>query len=374
MPTLERDVWRRARRQLFVPVDIAFLALAVACAAGLRVPQSIQYVPFAIGLVLFGLPHGALDHLVPARLAGRRATARTIAPVVALYAVLGAAVAGLWALSPLVAFAFFIALTWFHWGQGDAFAASRRTGQPLGRSRAIGFPLLRGALPMIVPLIAFPASYAAVAASMAGAFGGAGSSVPASGLPGGVTSGLTGGAPGGLAGGATSGLTAGLTVGLVIGLAAVAVAVAVLDARARWHEPGGRRAWLGDVGEVLLLAFFFATVPPVLAVGLYFALWHSLRHIVRLALLDPAQAPPLADGRWGRVLLRFTAQAAPVTAIALLILVGLFAALTPRTGGNPAALLGIYLVLISALTLPHAVIVAVMDRAQSGRRSPPETH
>jgi len=69
------------------------------------------------------------------------------------------------------------------------------------------------------------------------------------------------------------------------------------------------------------------------------------------------------------VLLRFTGKAAPVTGIALLILAGLFVALVPRTGGNPMGLLGIYLVLISALTLPHAVIVAIMDRAQSRVRS-----
>jgi len=35
-------VWRRARRQLFVPVDIIVLALSVACAAGLRIPEAVQ--------------------------------------------------------------------------------------------------------------------------------------------------------------------------------------------------------------------------------------------------------------------------------------------------------------------------------------------
>jgi len=68
------------------------------------------------------------------------------------------------------------------------------------------------------------------------------------------------------------------------------------------------------------------------------------------------------------VLLRFSAQAAPVTGVALLILAGLFCALVPRTSGGPLGLLGIYLVLISALTVPHTVIVAMMDHVQ-GRRS-----
>ncbi len=333
----ELAVWRRARRQLFVPIDIALLILTVACAVGLRVPPSLQYVPFALGLVIFGLPHGALDHLVPARLAGRRATIRTIAPVVGLYLVLGAAVAGLWTLNPTLAFVFFIALTWFHWGQGDAFASARRTGERLGWPRSIGLPLLRGALPMVVPLIAFPASYVIVLGSTTRAFGG---STPA------------------------GALDPSIRIGLGVGLATLAIVVTLLEAWGQRAVPGGRAAWLGDLAEVALLAFFFSTVPPVLAVGLYFALWHSLRHIVRLSLLDSALARPLAEGRWGVVLLRFTGQAAPVTGIALLILAGLFLVLAPRTGGNPMGLLGIYLVLISALTLPHAVIVAIMDRAQ----------
>ena len=337
----ELAVWRRARRQLFVPVDIVLFVLAVAFAAGLRVPPALQYVPFALGLVIFGLPHGALDHLVPARLAGRRATLRTVAPVVGLYLVLGAAVAVLWVVSPIVAFVFFIALTWFHWGQGDAFASARRSGDRLGRPRAIGFPLLRGALPMVVPLIAFPATYATVLGATTRAFGG---SEPA------------------------GSLSSGIRISLAAGMVALVVIVTLLDARARRGISGGRRAWLGDLAEVALLIFFFSTVPPVLAVGLYFALWHSLRHIVRLSLLDPALTGPLEAGRWGRVLVRFTVQAAPVTGVALLILVGLFVGLVPRTGGNPIDLLGIYLVLISALTLPHAVIVAMMDRAQAGRR------
>lgn len=333
----ELAVWRLARRQLFVPVDIILLVLSVACAAGLRVPEPLQYVPFALGLVIFGLPHGALDHLVPARLAGRRPTVATVAPVVGLYLVLGAAVAVLWVVSPIVAFVFFIALTWFHWGQGDAFASVQRTGDRLGWPRAVGFPLLRGALPMVVPLIAFPATYAVVLGATTRAFGGS--------------------SPSGT-------LAAGIRLGLGVGMVVLVISVTLLDVRGRRGAPGGRRAWLGDVAEMALLAFFFSTVPPVLAVGLYFALWHSLRHIVRLSVLDPVLARPLAEGRWGLVLLRFTGQAAPVTGVALLILAALFVALIPRAGGNPMDLLGIYLVLISALTLPHAVIVAIMDHAQ----------
>lgn len=335
-PSVDESVWALARRRLLVPVDVVLVALTLVCATGVSIPPIVQDVPFALGLVLFGLPHGALDHLVPARLAGRPATLRRVAPVVLLYLALGGLVIGLWSVAPVAAFAFFIGLTWFHWGTGDAHAVQRR-GRPLAGSRVVTVPLLRGALPMVVPLVAFPHDYAAVLASTTRAFG-------VSAIPG--------------------TLAPSIRIGLAAGLAVLAAVVVVAEYRAHGEAPDGRRALLGDLGEVVLLAAFFSVVPPVLAVGLYFSLWHSLRHIVRLSLLDPALARPAAAGRWGVVLRRFSVQAAPVTLVALALLVGLFAALSPRAGGSPSGLLGVYLVMISALTLPHAVVVAAMDRSR----------
>ncbi len=115
--------------------------------------------------------------------------------------------------------------------------------------------------------------------------------------------------------------------------------------------------------ETFALFAFFAVVPPVLAVGLYFALWHAPRHVARLVLLDPAGASHLGAGRPVRALARFGREAAPLTVLALALLVALLLAV-PRMSGDPGSLLGLYLVLISALTLPHAVIVTLMDSRQ----------
>ena len=125
--------------------------------------------------------------------------------------------------------------------------------------------------------------------------------------------------------------------------------------------------------ETLLLFAFFAIVPPVLAVGLYFTLWHAPRHVARLVLLDPAGARYLGAGRPARALARFAGEAAPLTVLALALLFGLLLAV-PRPSGDPGSLLALYLVLVSALTLPHASLVAYMDARQGiwqrGRPSP----
>ena len=311
------------------------------CAAGVRIPEPVQYVPFVVSLVLLGLPHGALDHLVPSRLARRAPEPKGMALVVLLYLVVGGAVGLLWFLNPVLAFALFILTTWFHWGQGDLFVEGTRMGAGLpSRLTRAGMLTVRGALPMVVPLVAAPAAYLAVFRDTTGVIA----------------------AP---TGDPTPFFESPLLRTLIIaGLLTLVVITFAGAARARWSTADGRRAWWGDLGEVCLLAAFFAVVPPVLAIGLYFCLWHSLRHIVRLSLLDPGSRQALSAARITVVARRFAVQSAPITIAALGLLVALFL-MVPRAGLGGGALLGIYLVLISALTLPHVVVVSIMDRVQA---------
>lgn len=106
---------RRVLERLVVrPSWVVMGLLAVAFAAGLQVPPALQYVPFAVSLVFLGLPHGAADHLAPARLVGRKAWPLPILAVGLLYLVLSGLYLALWFASPAVAFVLFIAMTWFH--------------------------------------------------------------------------------------------------------------------------------------------------------------------------------------------------------------------------------------------------------------------
>ena len=335
-----------------------FAVLVVVCAAGVRIPESMQYLPFAVSLVVLGLPHGALDHVVLSRVARRLPDARAMASVSLLYLAVGGAVVLLWFLAPGVAFIVFILMTWFHWGQGDLHVEAMRESEAVpSRLTRAGMLTLRGALPMIVPLIAFPQVYLGVFRDTTGV----------------IADPLVDVTP----------FFESSEVRLLItgALLVLTVLTFIGTARRRWASVAGRRAWWGDLGEVLLLAAFFTTVPPILAVGLYFCLWHSLRHIVRLSLLDPgsrtpanAPGPDRAPGfgpalrpgstlRFGTALRRFALQSAPITAIALGLLVVLFL-VVPQAGLGNGALLGLYLVLISALTLPHVVVVTIMDARQ----------
>lgn len=319
----------------------AWITLVVAGGVTLLVgplPLAYQYVPLVASVLLLGLPHGAVDHLLVARSRGEGLTPRWMGLVGGLYLVLGALYGAVWFQWPVPAFAFFILLTWGHWGQGELYPLvelvgvdylDRRDGQVLT-------VLVRGGAPMVLPLVAFPDQYAFVARSLVGLFD-----------------------PGATA--VLDPLFEPATRAGIAGLYGLAVLVTLLLGSARTERP---RAWLVDATELGLLTVYFLLVPPVLAIGIYFTLWHSLRHIIRTVLLHDDSVEALDRGRVVPAAGQFARDAAPLSAVALLFLGGLYL-LVPRPPGDVSGLVALYLVLIALLTLPHVVLVTWLDREQN---------
>lgn len=319
----------------------AWVAVAVLALAGLAVtatgrvpsvPPAVRYLPLAASLVLFGLPHGAVDHLAPARAVGRRPTPRWMVAVGACYLLLGGAYAALWVVAPVASAALFVALTWLHWGQGDLYALDALGATHLdGPGVRAGTVLVRGGLPMLVPLLRFPDRYRQVVDAWVGLFG------------------REFGAARLFAPDVRLALGAGFAV-----LTAATLLAGARRARGRW--------WRRDAAEVGLLWCYFLVVPPLLAVGVYFCLWHSLRHVVRLVGVDEGARAALAERGTLAALARTGRDAAPLTAVSLALLVGVAAV---AGLDSVPALAALYLVFIAVLTLPHVAVVAWMDRAES---------
>ena len=324
----------------FLLPSLALLAAAgIASIAGIEISGWLRYAPFALSLILFGLPHGAVDHLVPGRLYRGKASLYSIVGVSVLYLALVTLYLMVWFVSPGAAFVFFIVLTWFHWGQGDLYFMAA-----LGRDVATEPPglkaltvFVRGGMPMLVPLLAFPEAYRPVAFNVVGLFRGDATKLAWAFSP---------------------------TFRLVAGVCFALVVLAVLFKGYRLSGLKGRSVWRLEVVEVMLLAVYFAVVPPILALGLYFCLWHSPRHVARLMLLNRASAAALVKGSIGAALGAFVRDAAPLTFAALALLVGLYF-IAPGPIEGAGGLLAVYLVLISTLTLPHVAIVSLMDLRQS---------
>ncbi|MGF1473835.1 MAG: Brp/Blh family beta-carotene 15,15'-dioxygenase [Rubrobacteraceae bacterium] len=333
---LPADIRRTIVRAVILPSWAVILILTLLFVTGLKATGPVQYAPFVLSLVVFGLPHGAVDHLVPGRLQGA-VTARSVVGVALLYAALAAAYLVFWNVAPAAAFIFFILFTWFHWGQGDLYSQSAFFGRqhlsPMGLK--VLMVVVRGGLPMLVPLLAFPGVYREVAGNMVGLFA-------APGMPAWLFGPL-------------------FRVGAGSIFCVLALGMFVWSYRVT--GPGTRTALYLDGVEVVLLAAYFAVVPPVISIGLYFCLWHSPRHIVRLMLLSPASLSALRKGGILPALKDFARDAAPLTLAALVLLAGLYV-LTPGGVQGAASYLALYLVLISLLTLPHVAVVGLMDRRQ----------
>ncbi|WP_267641295.1 Brp/Blh family beta-carotene 15,15'-dioxygenase [Haloarchaeobius amylolyticus] len=326
---------RRTVDRLLRPEWLLLGLAAVPFALGLSVPPWAEYLPLLVSVLVLGLPHGAVDHLVLARLGTGISVRRSVVAVSALYAVLGGLYLLAWFVAPVAAFTFFILLTWAHWGQGDLYclhvlSEGAYPTTPLHRLLTVA---VRGALPMLVPLVAFPDAYQRVVAITVELFGTDASSVAWA-------------------------FSADARLGVAVGFAAIVVASLVLGARSP-----DTTTWKRDGVEIALLTGFFALVPPILAIGLYFCLWHSLRHVVRVVGLDETAVASLARDDLVGAFRRFARDALPTTAAAIAIMAGIAIAV-PRTPAGLDGALAVYLVLLAVLTLPHVVVVSVLDRQQ----------
>lgn len=281
-------------------VLLPYTALVLTAWAAWASDQAHSWGPalFVASVVLFGLPHGAVDHVVMARLAGVSVASKRAVGLVTLYLGVVLAVIALWLVAPAVVWVGFIGTTWLHWGQGDAWF--------LGRPGRPALIASRGALPMLAPLVFHPDEYLRVSAAFVEASGHTFTSFPTPPT---------------------------LQLGALVLLAA-AVASEVREAGRPSVEPA------------LLLAFF-AVVPPVLAIAIYFCFWHAPRHLVRLS--QELRGPRWRDLAW---VLR---KAVPLTVAAASLTLLVFALLPTHD------YFSVYLAVIASLTLPHVMVVCCQD-------------
>lgn len=285
------------------------------------------YLPLIASALLFGLPHGAIDHLVALGLANKPLKPLSLLVVVSLYLSLVGVYALLWWMLPAVAITAFLCMTIYHWGVSDtAFDITCREIEPLRRDPLLRFAhsSLRGLIPIGVPFIAFPQEVEAFLRSSTSLFV---AEPPKVGM-----------------------------LPLIIGISLIGLLGLEWT---RLRKTGSASQHMTLTAESLLLVTFFFAVPPLAAIGWYFCLWHGLRHILRLSRYKDSTASQL---RPGRKLTLFFRRALPFTLLSLLMLAA--SALCLPVATDPTQWIALYLVLISTLTLPHIVIVGWMDRRE----------
>ena len=327
------DTCRRARLPLDRWADFgAAVFLGLGLAQGLLGLDKgwFQLVPLALGLLLFGLPHGSIDHLVALGLAGSGMKIGPLFVVLALYFAVVVAVLSLWAVFPVGAALGFLLMTIYHWGKSDvAFERFCRPTTPSFRQPMADWIhlILRGLIPIGVPFVAYPEHVTAFLNACLSFYS-----------PDAEVS------------------TAFLSPLVLVVFAVFLFADCMLHL---WHfyQPSARRILL----ENLALTLFFLSVPPLVAIGWYFAGWHGLRHVLRLCAYEAN-----TETKRGSLRVRlsvFAWQALPFTVVAICLLFILFWWMADREA-SPLNRAALYLILVSALTLPHLVVVEWMDRRE----------
>jgi Brp/Blh family beta-carotene 15,15'-monooxygenase len=115
-----------------------------------------------------------------------------------------------------------------------------------------------------------------------------------------------------------------------------------------------------DALDILLLAALASFAPPLVAFAVYFGCWHAMRHTARLTSLLPNSESAYLRRRPGQA---FAAAVIP----GLPALVGTFIFVIVLAGFSQQDLsdefLWLTLVTIWALTVPHMIVTARLDRA-----------
>jgi Brp/Blh family beta-carotene 15,15'-monooxygenase len=288
-------------------------AVALVADRAMSDPSPVLWALVALGIVL-GIPHGALDHLIAARVAGvRQLTAALI------YAALAVAAWAALQWGGPVPLAVMIVASVAHFGLGEVEVSPILLRRNFFRSAAVAvagsgclvLPLARGGpgwddtLRAMSPSLAETVALDAVRWSLVGLW--------------------------------------------VVGAAATAM-IAV-----------GDRTW-SAVADVLVVGAVGAFVDPLTAFALWFGLWHGPRHMARLVDGDVRRGVPAA-----RAVRDLAMRAAPAT-IGAVVTLGVVVGAVLAAGSSYAAVAAALTVLL-ALTAPHMVVVAALDASARRRTS-----
>ncbi len=353
------SVWKRRHWHWLVPdvpggtalavSRLGLLALVVAFAAaralGVSVPLRQQAIVYLLGMVAMNLPHGGYEHFENLRRRAAGVQVRYVAAYLAAVALFGA----LLFVAPVAGLAVAVGVAVAKGGFGDlgAMAATYGTDHLRSRPQRVLAALVRGGAVMIVPMVAWTDTFYAFSAIMVGIFD-----------------------PGALAG----------AVGDVYArrpfLAAGFGALLLAHLGLGYRRGTGSGSALADAAETLLLVAYFAVVPVVVAVGLYFPLWYSARQVARSAAVDPA--PVESDAAYDGLLApldaddptRLALGAWGVLIVGALATFGLAAALwtlSPQPLGGAGLFVGLvafWSIFVSVIALPHVVVGAWLDRGR----------
>jgi Brp/Blh family beta-carotene 15,15'-monooxygenase len=267
----------------------------------------------AIIALAIGIPHGAMDHLVtlPKSAPVRMAIFVIIYVAIALLAIYAILRWNVWG------FIFVVVMSATHFGIGDAaFLSEKDSLEGSSRIPAWIYAPAAGLLPVAIPLVNSRSTDALEKVNPV-----------------------------------LINWHRGFTTEILIVVAAITtLSLLALLQRKRYR----------DALDILLLAALASFAPPLVAFATYFGCWHAMRHTARLTSLLPNSESAYLRGRPGQAFVSAVIPGLPA-------LVGTFIFVVILAGFSEQDLsdkfLWLTLVTIWALTVPHMIVTARLDRA-----------
>jgi len=292
----------------------------------------ILYYPLIISSFLLGIPHGAADHLFIWGF-GKFSISQKIFSLL-LYIALCSCYIFLWLNFPLLGFFLFLLLTCYHWGSGD-YIYDLMSGR-LSRndhSCNIFYSLYKGSIPLVVPGVFHTDSYNMFITSICTAIDESLALHPLQ-----------------------------ISRGFFVATICTSFVLYRLAFFSCSKRDSSIKIYKFESYESIGLVFWFALLPPIYAIGVYFMFWHSLRHILRIFLLDGKCLAHKTQYRLKPLLVRYLQLFTVMTISTFILYLIFFAYLDLKiTDEN---VVNILLILIAGLTFPHTVTVTIMDYRQ----------
>ena len=300
----------RSYSQLFVGVSVI---LSILFTAFLGSENLNWQISLAVIALIIGIPHGALDHLVTLP----KDKPVKMALFVVIYVLI--AVAAVWAILRwnVLGFQLVVIMSAAHFGIGDAAFIAESDRLNNGASKSLTdrliYALPAGLLPVFVPLSS-DLTNSALAEVNPKLINWAGSSTNFIHL-------------------------------LVLLIAASSLFVLVLKRDDK------------SAIDLALLAALSMLTPPLVAFAIYFGLWHALRHTARLTLNLSKSEIAYQNNESKRAFINAVLPGTPA-------LIGTFIVAAILAAANPdnSRLLWSILVVIWALTVPHMMVTAKLDK------------
>jgi Brp/Blh family beta-carotene 15,15'-monooxygenase len=272
-------------------------------------------VVMAVVALAIGIPHGALDHLVTLP----KAEPVKMVLFITIYIVI--AIAAIWAILQWNVWGFIavVIMSSVHFGIGDSAFISelnRLKGSTQSTLPVWAYAPAAGLLPVVIPLVNSRSTEALTQVNKS-----------------------------------LINWHHGLTSEIQIAVAAITTLSALtLISRKRYR----------DLLDIALLAILASIAPPLVAFAVYFGCWHAMRHTARLTSLLPRSLAAYERGNSRRAFALAVIPGLPAL-VGTLIFVALLAGFSQSNISD--TFLWLTLVTIWALTVPHMIVTAKLDRA-----------